>query len=138
MNEPDIRQSKPSNEAGFDRNLSLILAFDEPNPVRIENIQIDLKCNLDKTAWRPACPTGIYDNVAALYGPEIAFPWAPPFWKGHITQSCELIEVRSGDEISIDTIKSTRLEAQFGDFDLEEEIEAKLAYLKVKMVDSEI
>ncbi len=113
------------------RRYELITAYGAPEPVVVDGVVFDLRCELDTEVWRPVSPLGFYGNLAALRGPRIAFPWTPDDWREAMQKEGELIEARAGSTVRIAMVTTANLATTFKDFEVPEGRERKLAYISV-------
>jgi hypothetical protein len=113
------------------RRYRLITAYDAGEPVEIDGVTFDLRCELDTKLWRPVAPLGTYGHRATLYGPKIIFPWTPDDWREALDRDGKAITAPPGSTIKIARIVSAPVDTGFEGFEDPESRERKLAYLFV-------
>ena len=91
----------------------------------------NLDCDVDKEEWRPLCPIGLYGDQTALYGPELAFPWTPPWVREALAKHEPLVEVTPSCVVMIGFVTSRELATTFAGFAEPGQREGKLAHLFV-------
>ncbi|WP_158818525.1 hypothetical protein [Methylocapsa sp. S129] len=124
-------------DAQFRRAYLLGRAFDVNEVVTVDGVMFNMQCELDKSVWRPVYPLGLHGHVAALYGPEIAFPWTPSYWRKLFAEEVlasesEIVEAKPGCLISIARIETAKFKTPYADFAFDGEREGKRAYLSVR------
>ncbi len=126
-------------EADFVRRYYLASAFGSAEPVTVDGVIFELRCDeLDTDLWRPVAPLGIYSYEGVRFGPRIVFPWTPTEWTDRWRSEGEVVEAPAGSRIKIALIRSAPLAAPFKDLDLVENRERKIAHLWVFTPDGEL
>lgn len=121
----------PEEETDFVRRYRLVSAWGADDPVEVDGVSIDLRCDLDAQEWRPVAGLGIYSHEGVRWGPRIAFPWTPEWVLEKWGDTPEVIAAPLGSRIKIATMHDAPLRATFGEFELPEHTERKAAYLWV-------
>jgi len=128
----------PEEEARIWRAHRLLLAWEESTPTTLDGVHLQLACDVDKSIWHPLSPLGLYGHRAALYGPEIIFPWTPPEIRELLAQHTEVVEVGEGSTVLIGFVTSAPLKSAFADFSDAEQREGKRAHLFVLQPDGQV
>lgn len=120
------------------RSYRLATAYGATEPVEIDGITFDLRCDLDTTVWRPVASLGTYGHRASLFGPKIVFPWTPDDWREALNREGEAIVAPAGSRIKIATVVTAPVDTGFEGFEDPESRQRKLAYLYVFTPDHEM
>lgn len=118
------------------RGYYLSTAFGADQPVVVDGVTFDYRCELDTKLWRPLAPLGTYGSRAALYGPRIIFPWTPRDWAKSYRKS-GAIDAPVGSHIKVAFIQEAPVNTGFGDFDPPESRQQHRLWLWVFTPDGE-
>src|SRR4051812_27024978 len=96
-------------------------AWIESKPTMVEGVQFQLECAVDKARWEPLHHLGVHSNRAALFGPELIFPWTPVAVRDFIAETVSPIDVAPGSTVFVGFVDDAPLKSAFPGFEGEEE-----------------
>jgi hypothetical protein len=128
---PKPRRRWTAGERRTLRAYHLITAFESDQTVHVEGVKLNFACDLDRSKWKPACTLGLYGHRAALYGPEIIFPWTPADWRKSFERDGHALQAKKGSLVFVGQVTSAPITTPFEGLDHPDQRERKLAYICV-------
>lgn len=116
----------------INRVLDLAEAWESPEPVVVDGVCFHLTCDVDKSVWKPLHTLGTYGQRQSMYGPELIFPWTPPWVREFMAKTIDVIDVEPGSLVLISVVGTAQLKspfAQFGDDDAHKGKQARIVVL---------
>ncbi|ENZ81613.1 MULTISPECIES: hypothetical protein [Caulobacter] len=140
MSDDETFELSAEDRVHINRVLDLAEAWESPEPVVVDGVCFHLTCDVDKEVWKPLHTLGTYGQRQSMYGPELIFPWTPPWIRDFMSKTVDVIDVEPGSLVVISVVGTAQLKspfAQFGDDDAHKGKQARIVVLHADKTVSE-